>query len=62
MSTRTQALEGIRFIRSYVSIVREDPVTKNVILRYSTPDEGVKEEEFDMVVPGRRPGAAQELS
>jgi len=47
---RTQALDGIRFIRSYVSIVREDPVTKNVILRYSTPDEGVKEEEFDMVV------------
>ncbi len=47
---RTEALEGIRFIRSYVSIVREDPVTKNVILRYSTPDEGVKEEEFDMVV------------
>jgi len=47
---RTEALEGIRFIRSYVAIVREDPVTKNVILRYSTPDEGVKEEEFDMVV------------
>jgi heterodisulfide reductase subunit A len=32
-----------------VSIVREDPVTKNVTIRYSTPD-GVKEEEFDMVV------------
>jgi heterodisulfide reductase subunit A len=47
---RTEALSGIRFIRSYVSIVREDPVTKNVIVRYSTPDEGVKEEEFDMVV------------
>jgi len=47
---RTEALEGIRFIRSYVSIVREDPVTKNVTVRYSTPDEGVKEEEFDMVV------------
>jgi len=47
---RTEALPGIRFIRSYVSIVREDPVTKNVFVRYSTPDEGVKEEEFDMVV------------
>ncbi len=47
---RTEALPGIRFIRSYVSIVKEDPVTKNVTIRYSTPDEGVKEEEFDMVV------------
>lgn len=47
---RTEALSGIRFIRSYVSIVKEDPVTKNVTIRYSTPDDGVKEEEFDMVV------------
>ena len=47
---RTEALPGVRFIRSYVSIVREDPVTKNVTVRYSTPDEGVKEEEFEMVV------------
>ena len=47
---RTEKLPGVRFIRSYTSIVREDPVTKNVTVRYSTPDEGVKEEEFDMVV------------
>ncbi|MBP9560315.1 MAG: CoB--CoM heterodisulfide reductase iron-sulfur subunit A family protein [Syntrophorhabdaceae bacterium] len=47
---RTEALPGIRFFRSYVSIVKEDPITKNVTIRYSTPDEGVKEEEFDMVV------------
>ena len=47
---RTERLPGIRFIRSYTSIVREDPETKNVTLRYSTPEEGVKEEEFDMVV------------
>ncbi len=47
---RTAGLSGMRFIRSYVSIVREDPETKNVFVRYSTPDEGVKEEEFDMVV------------
>ncbi|WP_408998563.1 FAD-dependent oxidoreductase [Syntrophus buswellii] len=46
---RTENLPGIRFIRSYASIVREDPVTKNVTIRYTTP-EGVKEEEFDMVV------------
>jgi heterodisulfide reductase subunit A len=47
---RTEKLPGIRFFRSYTTIVKEDPVTKNVTLRYSTPDEGVKEEEFDMVV------------
>jgi heterodisulfide reductase subunit A len=47
---RTEKLPGVRFIRSYTSIVREDPETKNVTVRYSTTDEGVKEEEFDMVV------------
>ncbi len=47
---RTEKLPGIRFIRSYTSIVKEDPKTKNVTVRYSTPDDGVKEEEFDMVV------------
>jgi heterodisulfide reductase subunit A len=47
---RAAELPGVRFIRSYVSITREDPVTKNVTIRYSTPDEGVKEEDFEMVV------------
>jgi len=47
---RTAELPGVRFIRSYVSIVKEDPETHNVTIRYSTPDEGVKEEEFEMVV------------
>ncbi|ABC78733.1 heterodisulfide reductase, subunit A [Syntrophus aciditrophicus SB] len=47
---RTADLPGVRFVRSYVSIVREDPVTKNVTIRYSTPDDGVREEEFEMVV------------
>ncbi len=47
---RAENLSGVRFIRSYVSVVREDPETKNVVIRYSTMDEGVKEEQFDMVV------------
>ncbi len=47
---KTAELPGIRFLRSYASIVREMPETKNLIVRYSTIDEGVKEEEFDMVV------------
>ena len=47
---RASNLPGVRFLRSYVSITREDPETKNVTVRYSTFDEGVKEEEFEMVV------------
>jgi heterodisulfide reductase subunit A len=47
---RAERLPGIRFIRSYTSVVKEDPKTKNVTIRYSTPDDGVQEEEFDMVV------------
>jgi len=47
---RTENLPGIRFIRSYTSIIKENPETGNVTIRYSTPDDGVKEEEFDMVV------------
>ena len=47
---RTENLPGIRFIRSYTSIVKENPKTGNVTIQYSTPDDGVKEEEFDMVV------------
>jgi len=47
---RTEKLPDVRFIRSYASIVRENPETKNVTVRYSTLADGVKEEEFDMVV------------
>ncbi|MCL6478672.1 MAG: CoB--CoM heterodisulfide reductase iron-sulfur subunit A family protein [Peptococcaceae bacterium] len=47
---RAEKLPGVRFIRSYVSIGREIPESKNVTIRYSTPGDGVKEEEFDMVV------------
>ncbi len=47
---RAENLPGVRFIRSYVSIGKEIPESKNVTIRYSTTDDGVKEEEFDMVV------------
>jgi heterodisulfide reductase subunit A len=47
---RTENLPGVRFIRSYVSIGKELPESKNVTIKYSTTDDGVKEEEFDMVV------------
>jgi heterodisulfide reductase subunit A len=47
---RTEDLPGVRFIRSYVSIEREVPESNNVVVRYATDNDGVKEEEFDMVV------------
>ncbi len=47
---RADSYSDVRFIRSYVSIGREIPNTNNVTIRYSDPDEGVKEEEFDLVV------------
>jgi heterodisulfide reductase subunit A len=47
---RAENLPGVRFIRSYVSIGKEIPGSKNVTIRYATDGEGVKEEEFDLVV------------
>ncbi len=47
---RTENLPGVRFIRSYVSIGKEIPESKNVTIKYSAAGEGVKEEEFDLVV------------
>jgi heterodisulfide reductase subunit A len=47
---RAENLSDVRFIRSYPAVVRENPVTKNVSVRYFTPRDGVIEEEFDMVV------------
>ena len=47
---RAEKLPGVEFIRSYVSIGREIPETKNVTIRYATTADGVKEEEFDLVV------------
>ena len=41
---------GIRYIRSFVSSVKEDPATKNLRLTYAQPDGTTVEEEFDMVV------------
>jgi heterodisulfide reductase subunit A2 len=46
---RAARLPGVEFVRSYVSIGSENPVTKDVSIRYATPD-GVKEEEFELVV------------
>ena len=47
---RTEDLSGVRFIRSYVSIGKEIPESKNVTIRYASAEDGVKEEEFELVV------------
>ncbi len=47
---RAEELPHVRFIRSYVTVEREDPETKNVIIKYATGEEGVKTEEFELVV------------
>jgi heterodisulfide reductase subunit A len=49
---RAEKLPGVRFIRSYVEVSREIPETKNVTIRYATNGDGVREEEFDLVVLG----------
>ena len=47
---RAEKLPGVRFVRSYVAVGREIAETKNVTIRYATDGDGVKEEEFDLVV------------
>ncbi len=62
---RAEALPGVRFVRSYVSIGREIPETNNVTIRYVIPGQGVQEEEFDLVVLGvglQPPASARALS
>jgi heterodisulfide reductase subunit A len=49
---RAEKLPGVTYIRSYVAIGKEIPETKNVTIRYATFEDGVKEEEFDLVVLG----------
>ncbi len=45
-----QREHGVRYIRSFVSSVKEDPATRNLRLTYANADGTTVEEEFDMVV------------
>ncbi len=47
---RAKNTPGVRFIWSKVSIVKEMPETKNVVLRYCVNGTEMKDEEFDLVV------------
>jgi heterodisulfide reductase subunit A len=62
---RAENLPGVQFIRSYVSIGKEIPESKNITIRYSTTEDGVKEDEFDLVVLSvglNPPGEVQKLA
>jgi len=55
---------GVRYIRSLISAVREDPVTHSLAITYYT-DKARHEEEFDLVVlatGARPPAAAKDLA
>jgi len=41
---------GVEYIRSRISNLREDPLTKDVIIRYHDEDGRIREERFDLVV------------
>jgi heterodisulfide reductase subunit A len=47
---RAEKLSDVNFIRSYVTVGKEIEESKNVTIKYSTLEDGVKEEEFDLVV------------
>jgi heterodisulfide reductase subunit A-like polyferredoxin len=45
-----QREHGVRYVRSFISSVKEDPATHNLLLAYAQPDGTTVVEEFDMVV------------
>ena len=47
---RAKEEHGVRYVRSQISRVVEDPVTRNLKLRYVAEDGTLQDEEFDMVV------------
>jgi heterodisulfide reductase subunit A-like polyferredoxin len=57
---RAKEEHGVRYIRSQISRVVEDPKTRNLLLRYVAEDGSLQDETFDLVVlsvgMGPRPG------
>ena len=47
---RAQDLPGVRFIWSKVSVMKEMPGTRNVVIRYCANGNETRDEEFDLVV------------
>ncbi len=47
---RAEKEYGVRFIRSRISCIKEEPQTRNLLIKYETEDGWLKQEEFDMVI------------
>ncbi|MBM4464391.1 MAG: CoB--CoM heterodisulfide reductase iron-sulfur subunit A family protein [Chloroflexi bacterium] len=47
---RAREEHGVRYVRHMVSLIREDPHTNNLLVRYEAENGGMVEEEFDLVV------------
>ena len=41
---------GVRYVRHMISLIREDPHTNNLLVKYEAANGGMVEEEFDLVV------------
>jgi heterodisulfide reductase subunit A-like polyferredoxin len=48
--TGRQTRRGVRFVKSRIHSVVEEPGTDNLILKYADEDGNMQEEEFDMVI------------
>ncbi len=47
---RAQRMEGVRFIRRNISLIKENRKSKDILISFISDDHKVQEEEFDMLV------------
>jgi heterodisulfide reductase subunit A len=47
---QAQEVHGVRYVRSRISVIREDPETRDLFIRYQSKDGEFREDRFDMVV------------
>ncbi len=62
---RAKQQYGVRYVRHMVSLIREDPQTNNLLVRYEAENGKMVEEEFDLVVLSvgfEPPAGAKELA
>ncbi|RYD05568.1 hypothetical protein N752_09485 [Desulforamulus aquiferis] len=47
---RAKIQHGVKYQKAMISSVKEDPNTKNLLVKYRNPDGSFSEEEFDMLI------------
>ncbi|ABO49862.1 4Fe-4S ferredoxin, iron-sulfur binding domain protein [Desulforamulus reducens MI-1] len=59
---RARIQHGVKYEKAMISSVKEDPQTKNIIVKYRNPDGSFNEEQFDMLVlsVGLKPSAGNQ--